>query len=183
MAQDPRLQHAQRRAVVIAVLLTITPSLGHTDDLAAPPDQFKSDELQLLKEEESVGIELQEGHPISSLSSEPYVMLEEDIRESGATDLPALLGKILGVGVPQVTGSEINRRALVGSEIVSNTLLVLVDGRPIRVDRSDPLTWRNIPVTLLDIQRLEMWKESPSAVHGMSSDYVVVKIITKPSGK
>jgi iron complex outermembrane receptor protein len=164
---------------VITVLLTITPDPAHADELAAPSDQFKSDELQLLKEEESVGIELQEGHPISSLSSESYVMSEEEIRESGATDLPTLLRRILGADLPQVTGSAINRRARVGGELVVNSLLVLVDGRPIQVDRSDPLTWRNIPVTVPDIQRLEMWKESASAVQGSSSEQVVVKITTK----
>jgi iron complex outermembrane receptor protein len=167
----------------MTVLLTITPRPGHADELAAPSDQFISDELRLLKEEESVGIQLQEGHPITSVSSAPYVMSEEDIRESGATDLPTLLGRILGVGVPQVTESTINPRAHVGGELVVNSLLVLVDGRPIHVDRFDPLTWRIIPVNLPDIQRLEMWKDSPSAVHGSSSDQVVVKITTKRPGK
>jgi iron complex outermembrane receptor protein len=138
-----------------------------------------SDELQLLKEEESVGIELREGHPISSLSSEPDVLSDEDIRESGVADLPTLLNRMLGAGVPQVTGSEINPPARAGSDLVAGSLLVLVDGRPIHVDRSDPLTWRNIPVTLPDIQRLEMWKKSASAVHGSRSDQVVVKITTK----
>ena len=179
MAQYIRLQHAQCYAVVITVLLTMTPNPGHADELAAPSDQFKSDELQLLKEEESVGIESQEGHPISSLSSEPYVMSEEDIRESGATDLPTLFQRILGLAVPQVTGSAINRRPPAGGELAVNSLLVLVDGRPFHVDRSDTLTWRNIPVTVPDIQRLEMWKESASAVNGSSSEQVVVKITTK----
>jgi iron complex outermembrane receptor protein len=183
MAQYTRLQHAQRCAVVMTVLLTMTPSPGHADELAAPSDQFMSDELQLLKEEESVGIELQERHPISSLSSEPYVMSEEDIRESGATDLPTLLQGILGLAVPQVTESAINRRARAGGELAANSLLVLVDGRPIHVDRSDPFTWRNIPVTLPDIQRLEMLKESASAVQGRSSDQIVVRITTKRPGK
>jgi iron complex outermembrane receptor protein len=167
----------------MTVLLTSTPRLGDADGLAAQSDQFMSDELQLLKEEESVGIELQEGHPISSLSSAPYVMSEEDIRESGATDLPTLLGRILGVGVPHVTESAINPRAHVGGELVVNSLLVLVDGHPFHVDRSDPLTWRIIPVNLPDIQRLEMWKESASAVHGSRSDQIVVRITTKRPGK
>jgi iron complex outermembrane receptor protein len=86
---------------------------------------------------------------------------------------------MLGAGVPQVTGSEINPPTRAGSDLVAGSLLVLVDGRPIHVDRSDPLTWRNIPVTLPDIQRLEMWKTSASVVHGSRSDQVVVKITTK----
>jgi iron complex outermembrane receptor protein len=82
-----------------------------------------------------------------------------------------------------VTESAINRRARAGGELAANSLLVLVDGRPIHVDRSDPFTWRNIPVTLPDIQRLEMLKESASAVQGRSSDQIVVKITTKRPSK
>src|SRR5574341_816399 len=177
MARHQGLIHARRSAVLIAVLLTITPSPGHTDDVSSASDRFFSDELELLKEEESVGIETLEKQPISPSSSEPYVMTEEDIRKSGATDLPTLLQRILGLDDPQVTESDINRRARVGSQRMANSFLVVVDGRPIQIDPSDPLTWKTIPVTLPDVQRLEMWKESAAAVHGFHGFDVVIKIM------
>lgn len=183
MAQLLRFQQTRRCAVLIAVLLTLTPRQGHTDESPAPSDRLSSDELQLLKEEEGIDIELQEGRPLAPLSSEPYVMIEEDIRESGAPDLPTLLNRMLGAGVPQVTGSEITPPARAGRDPVVGSLVVLVDGRPIQVDRSDPFTWSNISVALPDIQRLEMWRESASAIEGMSRDHVVVKITTKTPRK
>jgi iron complex outermembrane receptor protein len=168
---------------LIAVLFTITPSPGQTDDVSTPSDRFRSDELELLKEEESVSIESREKQPIPPSSSEPYVMTEEDIRESGVPDLPALLRRMLGFDAPQVTESDITDRARGGSQRVANSFLVVVDGRPIHIDRSDPLMWKHVPVTLHDVHRLEMWKESVSAVSEFAGYDVVIKIITKKPEK
>lgn len=184
MALHQRLTHARRSAVVMAVLFTIiTPSPGHTDDASPVWDRFLSDELQLLKEEESVSIESAEKQPIPPSSSEPYVMTEEDIRESGAADLPSLLRRILGRDVPPVTESDISGRARVESPRMANSFLVVVDGRPIHVETSDALTWKAIPVTLADVQRLEIWKESAAAAHGFHGYDVVIMIITKTPAK
>jgi outer membrane cobalamin receptor len=168
MAQHSWFRYVQRSVVLAVVLLTIAPSPGCTDErrVTSSGRPF-SYELELLKEEESVGIESREKQPIPRLSSEPYVMLEEDIRQSGATDLPALLRRILGLDVPQATGTDANR------------VHVVVDGRLIGIDASDVRNWKDIPVTLVDIKRLEVSKEPASAVHGINSYDVVIKITTK----
>src|SRR5262245_52833211 len=183
MAQYPRSRHAQPTAVLMAVVFTIMPSLGQADDASTPFDRFLSDELELLKEEESVSIESQKEHRIPSSSSEPYVMTEEDIRKSGVTDLSTLLRRILGLDVPQVTESEFHRRADAERQPIAKSFLIVVDGHPTHIDTSDALAWKNIPVTLPNVQRLEMWKDSPSAVHGFQGYETVIKITTKMSGK
>src|SRR5262245_27425873 len=160
MAQHQRFRQAKRSAVLIAVLFTIAPCPGQADDASTPFDRFLSDELELLKEEESVSIESQKEHRNPS-SSEPYVMTEEDIRKSGATDLSTLLRRILGLDVPQVTESEFHRRADADRQPIAKSFLIVVDGHPTHIDTSDALAWKNIPVTLPDVQRLEMWKNSP----------------------
>lgn len=183
MAEFRRFRHVCRSAVLIAVLYTITPNSGHTDEVVIPPDQILSDELQLLKEEEGIGIRQREGQPVSPSSAEPYVMVEEDIRQSGAEDLTTLFRRILSFDAPRTTGSDINRRARVDDQPIANNLLVLVDGRSTYVDASDALTWVNIPVTLPEISRLEMWKESASPIHGVNEYHIVIKITTKIPGK
>jgi iron complex outermembrane recepter protein len=183
MARHPRFEHAQPLAILIAVFFTITPSPGHTDELVTPSVLAINDELQLLKEEESVSSEPKDRQPIFPGSSELSVMTDEDIRESGATDLPTLLRRILGFYVSQATGSEINRSARVDNQLIANRLLVVVDGRSMNIDTSDATTWKNIPVTLPDIKRLEMWKESASAGHGINGFQLVIKIFTKTPGK
>jgi len=183
MAQHPGCRHVHRSVVLIAVLYTITPDSGHADELVIPPDQILSDELQLLKEEEGIDIQQREEPPVSPSSSEPYVMVEEDIRQSGAEDLTTLFRRILSFDAPRTTGSDINRRARVDDQPIANNLLVLVDGRSTYVDASDALTWVNIPVTLPEITRLEMWKESASPIHGVNESHIVIKITTKIPGK
>src|SRR5215471_15492878 len=181
MAQYPRSRHAQPTAVLMAVVFTIMPSLGQGDDVPTPFDRFLSDELELLKEEESVSIESQKEHRSPSVASEPYVMTEQDIRESGAADLPSLLRRILRLDDPQATESEIHRRGRADRQPITNNFLVVVDRHPIHIDTSDTLAWKNIPVTLPDVQRLEMWKNSSSAVHGFHGYESVIKITTKTS--
>ena len=183
MAEYPRFRHVCRSAVLMAVLCTITPNSGHTDEVVKPPDQILSDELQLLKEEEGIGIKQREGQPVSPSSSEPYVMAEEDIRNSGAEDLPALFRMILSLDLPQMAGSNIDRGDRVDDQPIANNLLVMVDGHSTYLDASDALTWMNIPVTLPEIKRLEMWKESTSPRQEANTYHLVIKITTKTPGK
>jgi len=158
-------------------------SLGQAEDVSTPFDQFLSDELELLKEEESVSRESQKEHRSPSVASEPYVMTEQDIRKSGAADPPTLLRSMLGLDAPQVTEPDIHRRSRADRQPITNNFLVVVDGHPIDIDTSVALAWKNIPVTFPDIQGLEMWKNSPSAVHGFYGYKTVIRITKKTSEK
>ena len=56
---------------------------------AAPQaDAPANEELELLKEEETVSIATRHEQPISQAPSNVYVITDEDIRHSGATDIP-----------------------------------------------------------------------------------------------
>lgn len=185
MARQPRFRHAQCSAVLTAVLLMIAPGPGYTDGLAPASDRFLSDEIEMLKEEESVSMESGDEQPISPLSSEHRVMTDEDIRESCATDLPTLLLRILGLDVPQGAEPDINGRgrARVNSHLIGNRILLVVDGRSTHIDTSDAPPWDNILVTLSDIKRIEVWNESASAIHGSNGYDAVIKIRTKTQEK
>ncbi len=178
MVRHPRFQPARRLILLTAMLLPIVPSQGHTDDLATPSDRPLSEELRLLREEESVSVELQDGQPISLLSSERCLMTDEDIRKTGATDLPTLLRLILGLDVPQGARPAIDDCVRVESQLNANRLLLVVDGRSIHINLSDALPWETIPVTLQDISRIEVWNEA-SAIHGLYDYNAVINISTK----
>ncbi len=64
------------------------------------------DELQLLKEEETVSIASRYEQPISQALSNIYVITDEDIRHSGATDLPTILRRVPDIRIMQVPGAE-----------------------------------------------------------------------------
>ena len=103
---------------MLAALLTIGLGSSAWAELPASerPDTSptaSSDELELLKEEETVSIASRYDQPISQAPSNVYVITDEDIRQSGATDLPTVLRRVPGIEVMQMSGADFNvRRSL-----------------------------------------------------------------------
>lgn len=138
-----------------------------------------SDELELLKEEETVSIASRYEQPISQAPSNVYVVTDEDIRQSGATDLPTVLRRVPGLEVMQMTGGDFNVSARGGNQPFANKMLVMVDGRSIYLDVQGNVFWKSIPVTLPEIKRIEVLKGPASAVYGFNAFDGVINIITK----
>src|SRR5438874_13759178 len=90
------------RLLVIPLCLSIMPELLWAQDTAGVKE-----ELLLLKEE-SVSIAARHEQPISEAPSNVYVITDEDIRQSGSTDLPTVLRRVRGIEVMQMTGAAIN---------------------------------------------------------------------------
>src|SRR5215208_1536350 len=64
--------------------------------------------LELMREEETVSIASRYDQPISQSPSNVYVITDEDIRNSGAIDIPTVLRRIPGLEVMQTTGADFN---------------------------------------------------------------------------
>jgi outer membrane receptor protein involved in Fe transport len=137
-----------------------------------------SEELRFLKEE-MVSIAVRHEQPISEAPSNVYVITDEDIRQSGATDLPTVLRRIPGLEVMQTTGADINVSARGDNQLSANKLLVMVDGRSIYIDMQGQIYWKMIPVTLPEIKRIEVLKGPASAVYGFNAFDGIINIITK----
>jgi iron complex outermembrane receptor protein len=137
------------------------------------------EELEFLKEE-SVSIATTHEQPISEAPSNVYVITDEDIRQSGAVDLPTLLRRIPGLEVIQTTSAFYDVSMRGNNQILANKLLVLVDGRSIYEDIQGQVWWKNIPVTLPEIKRIEVLKGPASVLYGFNAFDGVVNIITKP---
>lgn len=135
-------------------------------------------ELLYLKEE-TVSIAARHEQPISQAPSNVYVITDEDIRRSGATDLPTVLRRIPGLEVMQVTGADFNVSMRGDNQLNANKLLVMVDGRSIYVDVQGNLYWKAIPVTLPEIKRIEVQKGPASVLYGFNAFDGIINIITK----
>jgi len=164
-------------------LLIVFPVAAQTENtkstLGASPDRGIPTELQLLKEEETVSIASRYEQPISQAPSNVYVITDEDIRHSGATDLPTVLRRIPGMEVMQVTGADFNVSVRGDNQLVSNKLLVMVDGRSIYVDAQASVFWKAIPITLPEIKRIEVQKGPASVLYGFNAFDGIINIITK----
>ena len=79
--------------------------------------------MELLKEEETVSIASRYDQPISEAPSNVYVITDEDIRQSGAVDIPTILRRIPGMEVMQVTGAEFNVSLRGDNQLNANKLL------------------------------------------------------------
>ena len=155
-------------------LLTHSMSWGATD--AGLPV------LEFLKEE-TVVTPLRNEQPISQAPSNIYVITDEDIRLSGATDIPTLLRRIPGMDVMDLNNADINVSIRGNNQLLANKLLIMVDGRSIYNDFQGSISWRAIPVTLPEIKRIEVIKGPTSSLYGFNAFDGIIHIITKSSAE
>ncbi|MBP8153676.1 MAG: TonB-dependent receptor [Nitrospira sp.] len=149
-------------------------------DRPEPAATAISEELELLKEEETVSIASRYEQPISEAPANVYVITDEDIRQSGSPDLPTILRRIPGLEVIQMSGAEFNVSFRGDNQVGANKVLVLVDGRSAYADIQGSLAgWRIFQITLPEIKRIEVLKGPAAAIYGFNAFDGVVNIITK----
>lgn len=170
---------------MLATLLTVgLTSIAHAeaplqDTMEPKIEAGLTQELELIKEEETVSIASRYEQPISQAPSNVYVITDEDIRQSGATDLPTVLRRIPGIEVMQTTGADFNVSVRGDNQLVANKLLVMVDGRSVYVDTQAQVYWKALPVTLPEIKRIEVLKGPASVIYGFNAFDGIINIITK----
>ena len=166
--------------VMLTILLVaLSPLPGYTEELRTQSDQAPIPELELIKEEETVSIASRYEQPISQAPANVYVITDEDIRHSGATDIPTVLRRVPGLDIMQVTGVDFNVSARGNNQLTANKMLVMVDGRSIYVDSQGLTFWKAIPVTLPEIKRIEVQKGPASVLYGFNAFDGIINIITK----
>lgn len=136
------------------------------------------DEIQFLHEETVVTANWEE-QPISEAPSNVYVITAEDIRHSGATDVPTLLRRVPGISVIQMTGGQFNVSARGNNQDISNKMLLLIDGRSAYIDAQGVAPWTQLPIVLTEIKRIEVLKGPAAAIYGFNAFDGVINIITK----
>lgn len=160
------------------------PFQGWAESSFPIPRTSSSTEQQIQEEtlylkEETVSIASRYEQPISQAPSNVYVITDEDIRHSGATDLPTVLRRVPGLEVMQVTGADFNVSMRGDNQLSSNKLLVMVDGRSIYVDVQGSVFWKALPVTLPEIKRIEVQNGPASVLYGFNAFDGIINIITK----
>ena len=159
------------------ILFAATEEQSETTPAASDLDLIQED-LNFLKEE-NVSIAAMHEQPISETPSNVYVITDEDIRQSGAVDLPTVLRRIPGLEIIQMTGAHFDVSMRGDNQSRANKLLVLVDGRSIYLDSQGDMLWKAIPITLPEIKQIEVLKGPASAIYGFNAYDGVINIITK----
>src|SRR2546428_542283 len=111
--------------LLIAVFPAIPIPIPPGSVIAEEPKEGAIEEMLLLKEE-TVSIAVRHEQPISEAPSNVYVITDEDIRQSGAIDLPTVLRRIPGMEVMKTTGAEFNLSVRGDNQLLAIMLLVMV---------------------------------------------------------
>jgi len=110
-----------------------------------------------------------------------FVVTQEDIQRSGATNIPDLLRMVPGVDVAQIDGSSwaISIRGF--NARYSDKVLVLIDGRSVHTTAFSGIYWDQIDLPIEEIERIEVIRGPGGSVWGANAVNGVISIITKSS--
>src|SRR3984893_507252 len=116
---------------------------------------------------------------LSRTAAAIFVITQEDIRRSGATNIPDLLRIVPGLDVAQVNSSTwaISSRGF--NDQFANKLLVLMDGRTVYSPLFSGVFWDVQQVPLAIIERIEVIRGPGAAVWGANAVNGVINITTK----
>lgn len=114
----------------------------------------------------------------SDVPTEMEIVTADDIRRSGATNIPDALAHVTGVDVLRwgVTSADIGIRGY--DTPYSPRLLVLVNGRQVYLDDWGRTEWDAIPVQLAEIRQIEIVKGPNTALFGFNAAGGVINIVT-----
>jgi len=107
------------------------------------------------------------------------VITAEAIERTPADDLGDLLRNVPGVNVSQTSARDINMTSRGSTNTLSNTQLVLLDGRSIYLDFFGIVLWDLLPVQSTEIKQIEVVRGPGSAVWGANAMSGVTNVITQ----
>lgn len=108
-----------------------------------------------------------------------YVITNEDIKRAGATNLGEALRLAPNLEVAQVNSDNFAISSRGFLNLVTNKLLVLVDGRVIYSPVLSGVIWNTQDVMLEDVDRIEVISGPGAALYGADAFDGVINVITK----
>ncbi|MGH9468912.1 MAG: TonB-dependent receptor plug domain-containing protein, partial [Terriglobia bacterium] len=118
---------------------------------------------------------------LSRAAAAVYVITQEDIENSGATDIPDLLRMVPGLDVAQINANTWAVSARGFNSEFADKMLVLIDGRTVYDPLFSGVFWNMQDLPLEDIERIEVIRGPGATVWGSNAVNGVINIITKSS--
>jgi len=166
-----------RRLALAASLSVLVPGVS--------PGQNTSRDLTTVSLQDLMNIEVtsvsKKEEKLSKTAAAIYVITQEEIRRSGATNIPDLLRMVPGMDVAQVDANSwaISSRGF--NDNFANKLLVMIDGRSVYNTGFGGVYWDLQDVPIEDIDRIEVIRGPGGTIWGANAVNGVINIITKNS--
>ncbi len=155
------------------------------DGLPDPAEEDEAggllDEFALLEEELSIDVVESASKHRQSIFWSPSaitVFTREDIRASGADDLPDLLRRVPGFDIYRVKPGYPLVGARTNTNVANNLMLLLIDGREYMVEVTGFTFWDSMTIDLEEVERVEVIRGPGSALYGANAFAGVVSITT-----
>jgi iron complex outermembrane recepter protein len=174
----PEIRKVLKRSYVsmaIAVLMAIPSWAQAPRDLASKSieELMNIDVTSASKKEQK----------LSQVAAAIFVITQEEIRRSGALNIPDLLRMVPGLDVAQINASTWAISARGFNLEFANKLLVLIDGRAVYTPLFGGVYWDTVDVPLEDIERIEVIRGPGGTVWGANAVNGVINIITKSAAE
>jgi iron complex outermembrane receptor protein len=157
--------------------------IGLTLHAQTPSGSAQQNPLKALSLEQLGNIE------VTTVSKEPeavwktpaaiYVITQEDIQRSGASNIPEALRLAPGVEVARITTGEYAIGIRGFNSRLSRSVLVLIDGRTVYTTFTAGTYWETQDVLLNDIDRIEVIRGPGGTIWGPNAVNGVINIITR----
>lgn len=115
---------------------------------------------------------------VTDVPADMTIITADDIKRSGATDLPTILSRVAGIDVLNWSAGDTDVGVRGYDQGFSPRLLVLIDGREVYLDDFGYTSWSTLPVTLAEIRQIEVVRGPNSALFGFNAVGGVINIIT-----
>jgi iron complex outermembrane receptor protein len=115
----------------------------------------------------------------SELPADMVIITQDDIRRSGAANIPDILQFVTGIDIRRYNFADAQVAVRGYDSPLNPRLLVLVDGRQVYSDIFGFESWNTIPVQLSEIRQIEVVRGPNSALFGFNAVSGVVNIITR----
>ncbi len=145
-----------------------------------PPIDLSSANLEDLMNLKVTSVSKRE-QQLAQTAAAVFVITAEDIRRSGAANLPDVLRMAPGVDVQQIDANAwaISIRGF--NQRYADKVLVLIDGRSVYTPTFSGVYWDQIDMPLENIERIEIIRGPGSTVWGANAVNGVINILTKNS--
>lgn len=163
----------------LAMLQFWAPVALRAQEPQAPPDITEIDLDDLMNV--NVTSPGRKTQALTTVASAVYVIRGEDVRRSGATSIAEALRGVPGffVGRADANSWAICPRGF--GDVLSNKLLVLIDGRSVYSPLHSGVHWDVQDTFLEDLDRIEVIRGPGGSLWGANAINGIVNVITKPS--